>query len=79
VLLRCKNSYNTYSTNFARKPRKGNRYRVPNPSRISLEELAIDIPSIDIDSEMAIDVVRKWVVTSEYVLVKVEGQWYFAA
>lgn len=53
-------------------------YRGTDPARLPPEEFEIDIDSIEIEGEVARAVVHKRVVTSEYVLVKVDGQWYIA-
>lgn len=53
-------------------------YRGSDPAILPPEELEIDIYSVEIEGEIAKAVVHKWGVTSEYLLVKVNGQWYIA-
>jgi hypothetical protein len=53
-------------------------YRGSDPTTLSQEEFNIDIYSIEIEGDIAKAVVHKRAVTSEYVLVKGDGQWYIA-
>ena len=53
-------------------------YRGIDPATLPPEAFDIDIYSIEIEGDVARAVVHKGVVTSEYVLVKVDGQWYIA-
>jgi hypothetical protein len=53
-------------------------YRGTDPALLPPEEFDIDIYSIEIEGDVARAIVHKRAVTSEYVLVKVDGQWYIA-
>lgn len=53
-------------------------YRGFDPAMLSAEAFNIDIYSIEIEGDVARAIVHKGAVTSEYVLVKVDGQWYIA-
>lgn len=53
-------------------------YRGPDPATLPPEAFEVDIFSIEIDGETAKAVVHIAPVTTEYLLVKVDGQWYIA-
>jgi hypothetical protein len=60
------------------KPEIWVHHRGSNPLTLPAEALDININSIEIDGEVAKAVVQEGPVTSEYVLVKADGQWYIA-
>jgi len=53
-------------------------YRGRNPATLPPEYFDMDIDSIEIEGDLAKAVVHKLGVTTEYVLVKVNGHWYIA-
>jgi hypothetical protein len=53
-------------------------YHLANPARLPPADFEIDVLSVEIDGEVARAVVNKGAVTSELVLVNVDGQWYIA-
>jgi hypothetical protein len=53
-------------------------HRGPNPATLPPESFEIEIHSIKIEGEVARAIVHKTGVTSELVLVKVNGRWYIA-
>jgi hypothetical protein len=57
---------------------QGAPHRGPDPATLPPEAFEIDIYSVEIQGDIAKTIVHKSGVTSEMVLVKVEGQWYIA-
>lgn len=53
-------------------------YRGSNPATLPPEAFEVDINSIEIEGDVAKAIVRIGPVTTEYTLVKVDGQWYIA-
>jgi hypothetical protein len=53
-------------------------YRGSDPAILPPEEFEMDIYSIEIEGEVAKAIVHKQAVTSEYMLVKVDGHWFIA-
>lgn len=53
-------------------------YRGLNPATLSPDNFTINIITVDIEGDVAKAIVSKSGVTSEMVLVKVDGQWYIA-